>query len=143
MKYTIYDPHTGAIQAHFESTDPVQAQNNLADQHWIQGHYHPDHFYVEQGRAVEKPPKPTDENTYEFNFNSGTWQVDITRTAQMQRRRRDALLADLDRVNPVWFSTLDELQRTELQQYRQALLSVPQQTGFPTHLEWPTKPHWL
>jgi pyruvate,orthophosphate dikinase len=30
-----------------------------------------------------------------------------------------------------------------LQEYRQALLAVPQQPGFPDQVIWPTKPSWL
>jgi hypothetical protein len=34
-------------------------------------------------------------------------------------------------------------QQQQLQTYRQALLDVPQQAGFPDTIEWPEKPEWL
>ena len=49
----------------------------------------------------------------------------------------------VDRVNVVWYNSLTEQQKTELQAYRQALLDVPQQSGFPENIIWPNKPSWL
>lgn len=58
------------------------------------------------------------------------------------RMKRDSLLAEVDRVatNQIWFASLNDEQKTELAQYRQALLDVPQQSKFPQQIDWPEAP---
>jgi len=61
-----------------------------------------------------------------------------------KRQDRDLVLnRTVDRVNPVWYATLTTEQQAELAAYRQALLDVPAQSGWPTTIEWPTQPSWL
>ena len=60
------------------------------------------------------------------------------------RNARDQLLKDnVDTINPIRYAALTAEQQAELAAYRTALLNVPQQTGWPTTIEWPTKPTWL
>ena len=53
--------------------------------------------------------------------------------------------ADVDRIgtNMVIWNSLTEDQKTELQAYRQSLLDVKTQEGFPVDVTWPTKPEWI
>jgi hypothetical protein len=61
-----------------------------------------------------------------------------------KRQARDLTLNQtVDRVNPVWYASLTDSQRAELASYRQALLDVTQQQGFPDSINWPEKPSWL
>lgn len=62
--------------------------------------------------------------------------------AQQIRFQRDQLLLALDQYvsNPLRWASLSTAQQTELADYRQALLDVPQQPGFPNTISWPTKP---
>jgi hypothetical protein len=57
--------------------------------------------------------------------------------------RNKILQETVDRVNPVRYAELNAEQRTELAVYRQALLDVPTQSGWPTAIVWPTQPSWL
>jgi hypothetical protein len=60
------------------------------------------------------------------------------------RTLRNKLLNDnVDTVNPVRYATLTTDQQAELAAYRTSLLNIPQQAGWPTTIEWPTKPTWL
>jgi hypothetical protein len=60
------------------------------------------------------------------------------------RNARDQLLKDnVDTINPIRYAALTAEQQAELAAYRTALLNVPQQTGWPRDIEWPTKPSWL
>ena len=56
---------------------------------------------------------------------------------------RNELLKFVDRVNPIWYSTLTDAQISELKTYRQSLLDITLQTGYPTDIYWPEKPNWL
>jgi hypothetical protein len=60
------------------------------------------------------------------------------------RNLRDRILNEtVDRINPIRYASLTTEQQQELIAYRQALLDVPQQAGWPGEIEWPTKPSWL
>lgn len=59
------------------------------------------------------------------------------------RQLRNGLLAQFDRKlyrNQFFWSTLTTEQQSERLAYRQALLDVPQQVGFPVDIAWPDQP---
>ena len=58
------------------------------------------------------------------------------------RADRDSRLGEVDVVagNALRWSALDSDTQSEWATYRQALLDVPQQAGFPTTVTWPVKP---
>jgi hypothetical protein len=60
----------------------------------------------------------------------------------MVREQRNFLLVELDDFvsNPFRFNVLTVEQKDELAIYRQALLDVPQQSGFPMDVAFPEKP---
>ena len=55
---------------------------------------------------------------------------------------RDHLLLAVDAIagNVLRWSDLSSLQKEAWATYRQALLDVPQQAGFPDNITWPTEP---
>ena len=61
------------------------------------------------------------------------------------RQQRDQLLSELDVVvsNPLRYAEFSEEEKSQLAAYRQALLDVPQQEGFPNDVEWPSKPDFI
>jgi len=60
------------------------------------------------------------------------------------RNLRNQLLRDhVDTVNPIRYAALTAEQQAELAAYRQALLDLPQQAGWPKAVAWPTKPTWI
>ena len=60
-----------------------------------------------------------------------------------RQQRNEILRNTVDRVNPVRYQSLTVEQQAELIAYRQALLDVPNQSGFPNNIVWPTNPPWL
>ena len=66
----------------------------------------------------------------------------LDEVAAMRRRARDAKLLEVDAVagNALRWTSLSDDKKAEWSTYRQALLDVPQQTGFPLDIQWPTKP---
>lgn len=59
----------------------------------------------------------------------------------LSRVRRDSLLTSfVDTLNPIRWETMTEEKKNEWRTYRQNLLDVPQQSGFPRNIIWPTKP---
>ncbi len=57
------------------------------------------------------------------------------RLAEKERAKRTALLMETDH-----YALADVTMPDAMKTYRQALRDVPQQTDFPTSINWPTKP---
>jgi hypothetical protein len=68
-------------------------------------------------------------------------ELDEALSAQL-RMDRDALLYKVDAIagNALRWSALDAKVQAAWSVYRQALLDVPQQSGFPINVNWPVKP---
>ena len=61
--------------------------------------------------------------------------------AMQVREYRDHLLrTDVDSLNPIRWETMSIEKQDAYRVYRQALLDVPQQIGFPWNVVWPVKP---
>ena len=62
-------------------------------------------------------------------------------SAAAARATRDSLLLKhVDRFNAIRFESLNGEKQKAWVEYRQALLNVPQQAGFPFTITWPTPP---
>jgi hypothetical protein len=143
MNYTVYNPATGKILELISISNPDMVGAILQDKTYVEGHYNSTIYYIDQDQAVALPIKPQDTNQYQFDWATKAWVVDLDHSSVVYRQQRNDLLAAVDRVNPVRYATLTAEQQTELARYRQALLDVPQQSGWPIQIEWPAKPTWL
>ena len=66
-----------------------------------------------------------------------------TEKAKDMRELRDAILSsEVDPIvtNPLRWEELSTSKQNEWKAYRTALLGIPQQSGFPNTITWPTKP---
>ena len=58
-----------------------------------------------------------------------------------KRIERDILLREtVDRINPIRWEIMTESEKEAWRKYRQALLDLPEQGGFPFDVVYPTKP---
>ena len=79
-------------------------------------------------------------------LSNGEWDTGIVpptleqRQGKMRGRRDKFLVKVVDAMNPVRWATLSEIQKQSWIDYRQALLDVPQQSGFPDDIVWPEIP---
>jgi hypothetical protein len=143
MKYTIYNFLTGEILELLSISNPDIVEEILQDKSYVDGHYNSTQYYIDQGQAVLLPTKPQDTNQYQFDWTTKSWVADHDHSGVVYRQQRNNLLDAVDRVNPIRYAGLTTEQQSELAAYRQALLDVPQQMGFPTETSWPAKPAWL
>ncbi len=146
MIYTIYNPTTGEIQGHLTSSNPATIELNTQNKTIVEGKVDGATNYIDivtKQPVVRLKDPSTPYKHYNFDWTTKTWIIDLPATTAAVRNLRNQLLAEVDRVNPIWYTALTTQQQTELQQYRQALLDVPQQTGFPESVTWPSKPDWL
>jgi hypothetical protein len=65
-----------------------------------------------------------------------------TEKAFAVRTNRDSLLSNLDLVtsNPLRWASYSQAEKDQIAVYRQLLLDVPQQSGFPNSIDWPNFP---
>jgi len=144
MNYTVYNSLTGEILELISISNPDMIDTILQGNSYVEGHYNATAYYIDQAQAVEKPLSPShDYIQYTFDWPTKSWIVDSESTIQYIKQQRNTLLSDIDRVNPIRYASLVQEQQQALIAYRQALLDVPQQAGFPTDIVWPAKPTWL
>ena len=63
---------------------------------------------------------------------------DVASKAAKVRAERNAMLADtVDRINPLRWESMTDSQKDMWRTYRQALLDIPSQPGFPYSVIWP------
>lgn len=69
-------------------------------------------------------------------------ELDAMVAAEVRRERNRRLAQEVDPIagNALRWAALTEAQRQAWADYRQALLDVPQQEGFPHNVVWPVKP---
>jgi len=80
----------------------------------------------------------------DFTAYTAPTQAELdAQAASEARMTRDYLLrSEVDRIvsNPLRWADMTSEKQTEWAQYRTDLLNVPQQSGFPNTISWPTKP---
>lgn len=77
------------------------------------------------------------------HFPLDLYEVTFAPTADMVRNERDIKLAtevDVFAANALRWAALGADAQAEWSAYRQELLDVPQQDGFPHEITWPDKP---
>lgn len=81
---------------------------------------------------------------YENNQYVQKWQVSQLNQSIAEsniRNRRDNILAEeIDKINGIWWEQMSEEKKQQWRDYRQNLLDIPQQSGFPFNTIWPIKP---
>ncbi|MDD2819615.1 MAG: phage tail assembly chaperone [Candidatus Nanopelagicales bacterium] len=83
-------------------------------------------------------PDGTLTRTYEFVEAT---QAQLNQASGRNRAKRDALLRTyVDSINAIRWSSMSAEKQTEWGAYRQALLDLPDQPGFPMNVSWPVKP---
>jgi len=87
-----------------------------------------------------------DNNYNSINSDGSGSVVDFSTDEEKASRVRNArdvkLVIDVDAIagNALRWAELTSDQKTAWATYRQSLLDVPQQAGFPTNVTWPTEP---
>jgi hypothetical protein len=75
------------------------------------------------------------------DFAPSTQEARDAATAASVRASRDSLLAtQVDPIvsNPLRWDAMTDQQKADMSSYRTSLLNVPQQSGFPNTVSWPT-----
>lgn len=62
------------------------------------------------------------------------------KAVNVRRRRKQLLKKYIDSINPIRWNALSIEKQVELTTYRQILLDITEQPGFPDTVEWPVVP---
>lgn len=139
MNYCIYHAESGII------TSQVRDKSHIIDRPYVLGDYEPGKWYVKDNIVKLLPPIPTKSNhvTYRWNLADESWVIDTTLTEKKARKLREQMFSIVDKINPMWWNSMTQEQQAVVAAYRQAILDVTDQPGFPETIDWPTKPAWL
>lgn len=104
-----------------------------------------DGHFIPYKEGIEISPDNTGE--IGWTWNGAQWVVPqpppltTEEKIALMRSKRDGLLRrHIDIMNGIRWSAMTPEKQAEWFAYRQALLDVPEQTGFPDSIVWPTKP---
>jgi hypothetical protein len=138
MNYTIYRLQTGAVELTVSCPEEcVELQFDAATHGYIAGYIDATAFYIEAGRPVAMPSRPSEYHV--FDYTTKQW-VD-PRTPETEwpivRARRNQLLQASD-----WTQLPDVPLATKeaWAVYRQALRDITEQPD-PFNIVWPTPPN--
>lgn len=138
IEYTVYDKTSGMILRTGYCPDDqfsIQAQENSISE----GIYPNDKYYWQDGEFINMPPKP--DGFYDFDYTTKTWVLIEQQAIQSALNKRDQLLKEgPDRINPMWWESMTAEQQQQWQIYRQELLDITKQPGYPNDIIWPIKP---
>jgi len=69
-------------------------------------------------------------------------ELDAQAASEARDSRAELLVTEVDPIvtNPMRWGSLSSVKQNEWTQYRTALLDVPQQSGFPNSITWPSTP---
>ena len=116
-----------------------------------EGHYYIDmqslsEYEISMLPKGDRIVKARPQSWYDWNEKTSDWDYNkashIASETITQRAKRDELLEQLDKIvsNPLRYNSFDKTIQTKLATYRNLLLNVPQQDGFPLSIMWPTNP---
>jgi hypothetical protein len=90
--------------------------------------------------AVQPVPEDATEIIYSSESLAKEEDSDLSNEEKIRGQRDIELITKVDSMNPIYWATLTSEQQQEWIDYRQALLDVPQQEGFPLSVNWPSSP---
>jgi hypothetical protein len=119
MKFAFFDENGSVVSAHNDDTVFELPKNAVAlgDEQW--------------------------ENRCNLRLIDGEIEVVVIETtredaaATVRRERNRLLVKNVDSCNPLRWENMSEDGKAKIRKYREALLNVPEQEGFPFNIEWP------
>jgi hypothetical protein len=135
MIYTIYLNDTGEILKTIQ-TDNIDSQIQSGES-YVEGSIDSSFYYIEDNVAVEIPPKTSPYAV--FNFTTKQWVLNENLAIANVLPKRQKLLYSSDWTQ-IPNGPLTQQQQEAWAVYRQQLRDIPQQSGYPFNVVWPTPP---
>jgi len=135
MIYTIYLNNTGEILKTIQ-TDNIDSQIQSGES-YVEGSIDSSFYYIEDNVAVEIPPKTSPYAV--FNFTTKQWVLNENLAIANVLPKRQKLLYSSDWTQ-IPNGPLTQQQQEAWAVYRQQLRDIPEQSGYPFNVVWPTPP---
>jgi len=151
INYIVYNNITGAIE-HCGNCESISHVHLKQDESLICGIADVNNDYVIDGVVLhlseaEKAEKDNIRYGYVWDKHSRTSkkivsdkEINDYNIATVRRKRDSLLTSDVDSISSVRWNSMSTEQQNAWVIYRQLLLDIPQQEGFPNSIIWPTKP---
>jgi hypothetical protein len=136
MIYSIFIKSNGKLIRVVQTSNIDEQLLDLED--YIEGSYLPDEYYVANKLPVKIPSKPS--AYYYFDYDTKEWvlNIDLVKLDILSKRSKLLYASDWTQIpnNP-----LTTEQQAVWATYRQELRDIPQQSGYPFNVIWPTPPN--
>jgi hypothetical protein len=134
MKYSIYTNNGKIVRL----LDCNNIEQQLSEgESYLDDWFNDSEYYVEDGQAVQMPPKPDQYSV--FNYTTKQW-IENERMAIINvSDKRQKLLYSTDWTQ-LPNGPLTQQQQEAWAVYRQQLRDIPEQSGYPFNVVWPTPP---
>lgn len=135
MNYTIYSDVTGQILRIVVTTD-IESQLQSGES-YLEGAIDDSAYYISNGVAVAIPPKPDQYSVFDFTTKQWVQNQSMAVTDVSTKRQRLLYASDWTQIpNGPLTTTQQEAWAT----YRQELRDIPEQSGYPFNVIFPTPP---
>ena len=136
MNYTIYSASNGQILRNVQTTDSIDLQLQVGES-YVDGIINTANYYIENGVAVEIPPKPDQYSVFDYTTKQWVDDENLAIADVLSKRQRLLYASDWTQIpnNP-----LTSAQQDAWATYRQELRDIPSQSGYPFNVIWPTPP---
>ena len=111
---------------------------------------HPEHGWIPYGLTPHDTDMTVDNSVlleligtdFEVYVAPTQAELDAELAASLRAQRNQRLAEEVDPLvtNPLRWAELTDAKQAEWTQYRTDLLNLPEQSGFPNTVTWPTKP---
>jgi hypothetical protein len=136
--YTIYKKINGEIVSQFNgSLELLYLNLDTEIQDYIDGSYLRESYYIENKIPIQIPKPPN--IWYYFNYDTKEWEADRGEAIIDVLDKRKKLLVDSDWTQ-LPNGPLTQQQQEAWAVYRQQLRDIPEQSGYPLNVVWPTPP---
>ena len=112
---------------------------------------HPEHGWIPYGLTPHDTDMTVDNSVlleligtdFEVYVAPTQAELDAELAASLRAQRNQRLAEEVDPLvtNPLRWAELTDAKQAEWTQYRTDLLNLPEQSGFPNDITWPTKPN--
>ena len=135
MNYTIYSQSTGQILK-IVVTDDIQSQLQSGES-YLEGSIDDSTYYIANGVAVAIPAQPDQYSVFDFTTKQWVQQENLAIADVLPKRQRLLYSSDWTQLPN---GPLTTAQQEAWATYRQQLRDIPEQSGYPFNVIFPTPP---
>lgn len=135
MNYTIYSDATGQILRIVQTSD-IDSQIQSGES-YLEGAIDDSVYYISNGVAVAIPPKPDQYSLFDFTTKQWVQQENLAIADVLPKRQKALYTSDWTQIPN---GPLTPAQQEAWAAYRQELRDIPEQSGYPFNVIWPTPP---